>query len=77
MIRTSGLQTVAFLAVGGLLGYAAATTRLDGLRKASAEPPRQTLTDKAEGPACCSGGASRGQLVALADPKADDGDKQG
>jgi arylsulfatase len=71
MAGTTRLQMIAFLAVGGLLGYAAASTRFDGLRKASAEPPRQATADKADDHACCSNGAARGQLVALADAKDD------
>jgi arylsulfatase len=60
---------IAFLAVGGLLGYAAASTRFDGLRKANAEPTRPATADKADDHACCSNGAVRGELVALADAK--------
>jgi arylsulfatase len=64
------MQMVAFLAVGGLLGYAAASTRFDGLRKASAEPSRPAAAEKnADDRACCSAGAARGQLLALADAK--------
>jgi arylsulfatase len=60
---------VAFLAIGGLLGYAAASNRFDGSRKANADPPPQPVAEKADNPACCSEGATRGQLVALANPR--------
>jgi arylsulfatase len=65
---------IAMLAVGGLLGYAAASGRLDVFRKANAGPPEPTGPQKAsacaEGAAaCCPTGLAKGELVALADPK--------
>jgi len=81
MIKNTRLQMIAMLAVGGLLGYAVASGNLDVFRKASAEPPNTTpgrisnpsSTErspvKSVDASCCSEGATKGQLLALADPK--------
>lgn len=74
MLTKTRVQMIATLAVGGLLGYAAASGSLDRFRRASAEPPQPSGPVKPGGAAavaapCCSEGAARGQLVALADPK--------
>jgi arylsulfatase len=75
MLKNSRVQLIAMLAIGGLLGFAAASGKLDVFRKVSAEPPQPIVTDKesssvevADAP-CCSEGLARGQLVALAAPK--------
>jgi arylsulfatase len=47
MIRKSSLQTIAILAIGGLIGYAAASTRFDLFRKADAASSPQRVADKA------------------------------
>src|SRR6516162_905698 len=71
MLTQTRAQMIAALAVGGLLGYAAASGSFSTVRKASAEPPQPSATDKAACPAggCCSEGTARGQLVALANPR--------
>jgi arylsulfatase A-like enzyme len=73
MLKNTRLQMIAMLAVGGLLGYAAASGKLDVFRKANAEPPKQSLADKenaaVKAAACCSEGSTKGQLLAMADPK--------
>src|SRR5262249_33234809 len=74
MLKNTRLQTIAMLAVGGLLGYAAASWKLDVFRNANAEPTRQPVVEKASSPAeaattsCCTEGSTKTQLVALADP---------
>ena len=47
MIRKSSLQTIAILAIGGLVGYAAASTRFDLFRNADAASSQQRAADKA------------------------------
>jgi arylsulfatase len=73
MLTKTRAQMIAVLAVGGLLGYAAASGRLSWSRSASAGPPLQPAAGQqgasAHAPACCSEGSGRGQLVALADPR--------
>jgi arylsulfatase A-like enzyme len=74
MLKSTRVQMIAMLAVGGLLGYAAASGKLDGFRKAQAEPPKQPVVEKegnraASAAACCPDGLPKGELVALADPK--------
>src|SRR5713226_7102352 len=83
MIKNTRLQMIAMLAVGGLLGYAVASGNLE-FRKASAEPPNTTAGRisnpsyqesslvKAAAPSCCSEGANKGQLIALANPSVQD-----
>jgi len=41
----------AVLAIGGLLGYAAASSRLDAFRSADASPSQHRVPDKVDGPA--------------------------
>jgi arylsulfatase len=65
---------IAMLAVGGLLGYAAASGGFDVFRKAHADSSAQPLAEKerhqgASAAACCPDGLPKGELVALADPK--------
>jgi arylsulfatase len=69
MLKNTRAQMIAVLAIGGLLGYVAASAKLDGFRKVNAEPSQQLLADKADKEACCPTGATKGQLLALADPK--------
>src|SRR5260370_28957922 len=75
MLKNTRVQMIAMLAVGGLLGFAAASGKLDVFRKASAGPPSQPVADKdsspvkAAGATCCAEGLTKGQFVALADPK--------
>jgi arylsulfatase len=73
MMKSSRAQMFAVLAAGALLGYAVASGGLAMPRKASAEPPQPNATDPPAAaravPACCSEGATRGQMVALANPR--------
>src|SRR5262245_20144019 len=73
MLRRTTAQMIAMLAVGGLLGYAAASGKFGWSRGASAGPPQQTAAGQQGSPAqpaaaCCSEGSAKGQLVALAGP---------
>ncbi len=49
MLKNSRAQMIAVLAIGGLLGYAAASSRLDPFRTADASPSQQRVTDKVDG----------------------------
>src|SRR6266852_6242399 len=75
MLMNTRLQMIVVLAIGGLFGYAAASGKLEVFRKANAEPPQLPLANKETGTPgaavspCCPEGSSKGQLVALADPK--------
>src|SRR5579871_2232258 len=74
MLKNTTVQMIAMLAVGGLLGYAAASGKLDAFRQASAQPPQPTVSEKPSSSVestldCCSEGVTKGQLVAMADPK--------
>jgi len=59
-------QALALVALGAVLGYAAASGKLLAPWKADAAP---TITDPAGGkpspPACCAEGVNRGELLAL------------
>jgi hypothetical protein len=76
VLRNTRLQMTAMLAVGGLLGYAAAAGKLDLSRRARAEPPQNpvaskvTSSVKAAAATCCAEGSAKGELLALADPRA-------
>ena len=77
MLRIARLQTICVLAVGILLGYLAASDRLNPSPHARAAPgPRDGArgTESAEprghtGTATCSDGVSKGRLLALAAPE--------
>src|SRR5713101_5614550 len=81
MLKNTRLQMIAVLAVGALLGYVAASGKLAVFRAANAEPGNSAVgrisnpsyqensPAKATDGTCCSGGANKGQLLALADPK--------
>jgi arylsulfatase A-like enzyme len=75
VLKNTRLQMIAVLAVGGLLGYAAASGKLDPSRRALAGSPekqaavRTASAAKAVTSACCSENLTRGQMVAMADPK--------
>ncbi len=81
MLKNTRLQMIAMLAIGGLLGYVVASGNLDVFRKASAEPSKSTVGRisnpsyqegspvKAAAGTCCIGCGTKGQLLALADPK--------
>jgi arylsulfatase A-like enzyme len=75
VLKNTRLQMIAVLAVGGLLGYAAASGKLELSRRASAEPPQNPAASKAASAvtaaaaACCPEGSAKGELLALADPR--------
>src|SRR5260221_14714163 len=67
----SKLLAVAMLGLGSLLGYVAASGKLNALALGNG-PPKETVrsTDGAsaeECPNCCTGDTTKGQLLALAD----------
>src|SRR5262249_10726689 len=74
MMRNTRFLAVACIGLGMLLGYAAASGRLNPWQRAQAGPPapsavadRSSPSAKQE-PGCCDG-LAKGELVALADPK--------
>src|SRR5262245_23226397 len=71
MLRNTRLQMMAVLAIGALGGYLAASGRLNPFQKADAAPTaNRAETGSSEKADCCSEGATRGQLLALANTKA-------
>jgi arylsulfatase len=83
MFRNTRVQMAAVLAAGLLLGYLAASGRLNPFQRAEAAAPGESLaTDKtagtpSAGPACCSEGGSKSQLLASAGPIAQAGGAKG
>src|SRR4051794_3982544 len=76
MFQRTTVQAVVILAVGALLGYAAGTGKLNPFSKAEAAPSGETSafnkspeSQTGDSPGCCSEGASKAQLLAMADPK--------
>ena len=73
MLKSTKVQMIVMLAIGGLLGYVAASGKLGAIGQANGEQSRQSVANKgiisAEGAACCPEGLPRGQLLALADTK--------
>jgi arylsulfatase len=78
MLRSLRLQSISVLTVGALLGYLAASDKLNPFPTARAAPSLREGPPVAEsarpsnptGPALCSEGVSKGALLALAAPKA-------
>ena len=76
MFKNGIVQIIAMLAIGSLLGFIAASGKLDVFRKANAAPSqsfvaaRESSPNQAVAATCCSEGATKGELVAMADPKA-------
>src|SRR5262245_3468124 len=74
MLRNRRVQMAAVLAVGALLGYLAASGRVNPLSWAGAIPPAaqpggvKPAEPGSDKPACCEE-VNKGQLLALADPK--------
>jgi arylsulfatase len=68
MFKRTHLLAVGMMALGGLLGYAAASGRLISFWQAdaAAQPGEARPADEA-GPSCCSEGAERGLLLTRAD----------
>jgi arylsulfatase len=74
MLKNTRVQMIAVLAIGGLLGYLAASGKLNPFLTATAAPEGTSAVDKTGGPAaCCSEGMSKDQLLAKADGKQADG----
>src|SRR5438067_8258640 len=75
MFRSTKFLACLCLAAGTLMGYAAASGKLNPFPRAEATPPEgaaaveKTAGPQAGDPACCPEGASKGQFLALADPK--------
>jgi arylsulfatase len=72
MLKNTRVQMIAMLAIGGLLGYAAASGRLDVFSRASEKPSQPSIAEtegNGGGEACCCDGVTKGQLVAMANPK--------
>src|SRR5262245_13654819 len=67
VLRNSKVQMAAVLAVGILLGYLAASGRLNPFQRADAAE-LTGRSDSGAGPACCAE-VNKGQLLALADSK--------
>jgi hypothetical protein len=77
MLRSTRLQTLVVLATGALLGYLAASDKLNPFPSAHAAPRPADDPGRAasagprdDGPACCSDGNGKGTLLALAAPTA-------
>jgi arylsulfatase len=74
MLKNTRLQMIAVLAIGGLLGYVAASGKLNPFSRADAAPLSEgstsagTESGSAANAACCDQ-LNKGQLLALADPK--------
>jgi arylsulfatase A-like enzyme len=75
MLRNTRLQMTAILAVGALLGYLAASGKVNPFQRAAAAPPsteagsaKAAESSSGANLACCEG-VNKGQLVALADPQ--------
>jgi arylsulfatase A-like enzyme len=83
MFRNSRVQMAAILAVGALLGYVAASGRLNPFSRADARPPAEQAgnvspadSDGADQPGCCDA-LNKGQLLARADEKKAGEEKNG
>jgi arylsulfatase len=78
MLKNTKLHIMAMLAAGSLLGYVAASGKLDGLRRASEEsealPPaaRGGFSARAVAATCCSERSPKERLFAPADPEVKD-----
>src|SRR4051794_4732342 len=74
-MKSMRLQVLGGIALGAVLGYGAASGKLNPFRNADAATPgKASATDKkgdrpGDKPGCCSEGANKAQLLALADPK--------
>jgi arylsulfatase A-like enzyme len=77
MSKRSLLAAVGLVALGGALGYAAASGRLNPNLRAEAAPPgdRAAATQPAESEACCADGASKAGLVTISETRAGGGQK--
>src|SRR5262245_14126545 len=73
MLRNTRIQMAAVLAAGALLGYLAASGKLNPFSRADAAPSSErsttTRTDSGSASAACCDQLNKGQLLALADPK--------
>src|SRR5262249_4802290 len=74
MLKSTKVQMIVMLAIGGLLGYVAASGKHGAFGQANGEQSRQSVGSKESGSgqecaACSPEGLTKGQLVAMADPK--------
>src|SRR5437868_14590282 len=76
MLRSTRVQMLLVLAAGALIGYAAASGKLNPFQRAeAAQPGGPTVVEKtvASQPAgsfgCCPEDATKAQLLAMSDPK--------
>ncbi len=76
MLKNTRIQMFLVLVAGASIGYAVASGKLNPFQRADAAPPRgSSAGEKTEGPqagdtfACCPQGTSKGQLLAMADPR--------
>jgi arylsulfatase len=75
MWKRSYAAAIALVAAGGLLGYAAASGKLNPFARAEAAPLGPTVAAKAaDKDACCTDGLDKAQLLARAEPKSRAGD---
>src|SRR5262245_4094144 len=74
MLKSAKVQMIVMLAIGGLLGYFAASGKLGALGQVNGEQSRESVANKEGGSAqecvaCSPEGLTKGQLIAMADPK--------
>jgi arylsulfatase len=77
MLKKTNVQMFAVMAIGVLLGFAAASGKLDVFGRASSEQSQRSVAETESRPAggttCCSDSLSKGQLVAKANTKVKEG----
>src|SRR5215213_1924539 len=70
MLRSNRFYAPAFIGLGMLLGYAAASGKLNPFGRADAAPSGDpTAAKPADDDGCCCDGADKARLLAAADPK--------
>lgn len=75
MLKNAKIQMLLVLVLGASIGYAAALGKLNPFQRADAGPPGASAGERTQDSqpggksACCPEGVSKGQLLALADPK--------
>src|SRR5438105_1037192 len=70
MWKRSYAMATALVAVGGLLGYAAASGKLNPFARAEAAPSDKAVGARsADKDSCCTDGLDKAQLLARAEPK--------
>ena len=77
MLRSTKAQMLLVLTLGAAIGYAAASGKLSQFQKVQAaltggssvvEKAGTSSSQPVDTPPCCSSGASKGELLAMADP---------